>query len=160
MNRTLTNFVIDLLAAILLLGMLATGWILSFPLPPGTNKTYVLWGLARHQWGSIHAWISLGLLTGLAIHVVMHWSWISNVIAKQLRTKGDTTANRRRWGVVSLLLFVLLFSTFAWMTNRSVQPVDSANELESAGIAHLDRQSHANEAAPLIVSTPFNRLVA
>ena len=59
-----------MLASACLLTMVATGYVLRFPLPPGTNRTHVLWGLSRHEWGAIHSWASLGLLvviaTGLA----------------------------------------------------------------------------------------------
>lgn len=61
MNRTVINLVIDLAAALLLIGMMATGYILRFPLPTGTNKMLLLWGLTRHQWGEIH--LKAGLVT-------------------------------------------------------------------------------------------------
>jgi hypothetical protein len=40
MNRSLLNLTVDLLAAACLLAMVATGYILRFPLPPGTNRTH------------------------------------------------------------------------------------------------------------------------
>ena len=43
MNRTFRNLIVDLAAAFLFLGMMATGYILRFPLPPGTNKVMTLW---------------------------------------------------------------------------------------------------------------------
>jgi len=54
MNRTIANVIIDLAAALLFVGMIATGYILRFPLPPGSNRVLSLWGLTRHQWGGIH----------------------------------------------------------------------------------------------------------
>jgi hypothetical protein len=45
MNRTSVNLLIDLTAAVLLLGMVATGYILWFALPPGTQKDLMLWGM-------------------------------------------------------------------------------------------------------------------
>ena len=44
MTRTTGNLVVDLVAAVGLLGMVATGYILYFPLPPGTNRSHTLWG--------------------------------------------------------------------------------------------------------------------
>ena len=38
MSRTSVNLLVDLSAAALFLGMIATGYILGFALPPGTNK--------------------------------------------------------------------------------------------------------------------------
>lgn len=62
MNRTLLNLTINLLAGACLLVMMATGYILRFPLPPTTNRTHKLWELSRHEWGTIHSWASLVLL--------------------------------------------------------------------------------------------------
>jgi len=45
MNRTIANIIIDIIAAFLFLGMIATGYLLRFPLPPGSNKTLSLWGI-------------------------------------------------------------------------------------------------------------------
>jgi len=54
MNRTFINFITDALAALAMLGMIATGIILRFALPPGTSRSLALWGLTRHQWGDLH----------------------------------------------------------------------------------------------------------
>jgi hypothetical protein len=37
MNRTIANVIIDLAAALLFLGMIGTGYVLRFPMPPGTK---------------------------------------------------------------------------------------------------------------------------
>ena len=44
MNRTIANIIIDIVAAFLFLGMIATGYLLRFPLPPGSNKRLKLMG--------------------------------------------------------------------------------------------------------------------
>ena len=157
MNRTLTNLIIDLSAALLLVGMLATGWILKFPLPPGTNKTLALWGLTRHQWGGVHTWISIGLLAVLSVHVVLHWQWISSVIAKRLKVKSDTPANRRRWAAISLAFFVLLLVAFGWATYRGVVPSASTAEHDLTEDVRSDRHDMATDTLPTIVGAPSER---
>jgi len=52
MNKATLNLIIDVAAAILFLAMIVTGFILRFPLPPGTNKSLMLWSLTRHEWGN------------------------------------------------------------------------------------------------------------
>ena len=44
MKRLFDNLFIDLFAAALMVGMAATGYILRFPLPPGSNKSLGLVG--------------------------------------------------------------------------------------------------------------------
>lgn len=51
MKRTTVNLLVDLLAATFFVGMMATGYVLWFPLPAGSNKSLSLWGLTRHEWG-------------------------------------------------------------------------------------------------------------
>jgi hypothetical protein len=46
MKRIFDNLVVDLVAAVLMVAMMATGYILRFPLPPGTNNSLSLWGPA------------------------------------------------------------------------------------------------------------------
>ncbi|MEO8615533.1 MAG: hypothetical protein ABI600_10355 [Luteolibacter sp.] len=53
MNRSHPNLVVDLLAAVALLAMIATGDILRFPLPPTINRTHELWGMTWHDWALI-----------------------------------------------------------------------------------------------------------
>src|SRR5579875_927178 len=98
MKRTALNLLIDALAAICFLGMIATGYVLRFPLPPGTNKSLSLWGLSRHQWGGVHFWISLGLLAVLLTHLALHWQWVVTVVGRQLRLATNPQGRHLRSG--------------------------------------------------------------
>jgi len=124
MNRTILNIIIDLLAALLFLGMIATGYILRFPLPPGTNKSHILWSLSRHQWGEIHFWISLGLLVTMMIHLVLHWNWIVTVIGKRCHLVKSSHPSLFRCGAWTLGIIILSFTAFAWFAQTSVQEID------------------------------------
>jgi hypothetical protein len=84
MKRLFDNLFIDLFAAALMVGMAATGYILRFPLPPGTNKSLCLWGLSRHQWGDVHFWIGLALVTVILLHIVLHWQWLVITMRRKL----------------------------------------------------------------------------
>ena len=44
----------------------------------------LLWGLLRHQWGTAHAWISVILLSVLAVHVALHWRWLVMGLSRRL----------------------------------------------------------------------------
>lgn len=62
MTRTSINLAVDLAIAALFLALIATGFVLGFALPPGTNKGLCLWGLSRHQFGNIHLGVSFAFL--------------------------------------------------------------------------------------------------
>ena len=88
MKRTTLNLMIDLFAATLMLGMIATGFVLRFPLPPGTNKLRGLWGVSRHGWGTLHCGSSTALLISLFAHIVLHWHWLVSIIGKRFVRSG------------------------------------------------------------------------
>jgi hypothetical protein len=121
MKRTTVNLAIDLLAAALFLGMIATGYMLFFTLPPGTNKSLSLWGLSRHQWGQVHFCISLGLLAVLFLHLALHWQWLVVTIAKRLGLTRFQKGRHVRSGVITLLAVITALGLFAWVTEVSVR---------------------------------------
>jgi mono/diheme cytochrome c family protein len=120
MKRTTVNVFIDLLAAFLFVGMVVTGYLLYFTLPPGTNKTLSLWSLSRHQWGQVHFWISLGLLAVLLVHIALHWQWVLAIAAQRLGL-AKNPSHRPIWtGVITLLALVTVLVLFAWVAEVSV----------------------------------------
>lgn len=123
MNRTLVNIIIDLVATLLFLGMIATGYLLRFPLPPGSNKTITLWGLSRHQWGDIHFWISLGLLVVLVIHLALHWNWIVTVIGKRCHQVKASQPSLVRSATWTISVFTVLSIAFGWMAQRDAKEI-------------------------------------
>ncbi len=123
MSRTIVNLLIDLCAACLFLAMFLTGYILRFPLPPETNKTFSLWGLTRHEWGAIHFWISLGLILIILIHLALHWTWIVSVIGKRLGAASKTHPRLLRNAVIFSALLTLGLGLFAWAAHQSVRRI-------------------------------------
>ncbi|MCK6511179.1 DUF4405 domain-containing protein [Myxococcota bacterium] len=121
MKRTTLNQIIDLLAAVFFLGMIATGYILYFPLPPGTNKSHLLWSLTRHRWGEIHAWLGLGVLAILFLHLALHWSWIVVAVSQRLGLTRDPQAKHLKSGIITALVLLGILGAFAWITQVSVK---------------------------------------
>jgi hypothetical protein len=83
MKRTTLNFWVDTLALIVLLGMIETGLILKYLLPPGSGGRHggegtglTLWGMGRHDWGEVHWWLSVALIVLMIVHVWLHWDWV------------------------------------------------------------------------------------
>jgi hypothetical protein len=155
MNRTLLNLVIDLALAGIFLAMAATGYILAFALPPGTNKSTMLWTLTRHEWGTIHSWISVALITILLIHLALHWQWIISVIAKRIR-ESKSHPSQLKTGLIAVAVTVSLTLLFGWSAQRSVKPVSGSlpgicppdDQLGSETTAALD----ANEQREVTVA--------
>jgi hypothetical protein len=76
MSRNRINCLVDVLAYLAMAGLAATGVIVRFRLPAGSGSDAIL-GLTRHEWGGIHFWIAMALLVLMAIHVALHWTWVT-----------------------------------------------------------------------------------
>jgi hypothetical protein len=128
MKRLIDNLVIDLTAGALMIAMAATGYILRFPLPPGSNKSLSLWGLTRHQWGDVHFWISLALLGILFIHVVLHWQWI--VVSMRRKLRAAKVAPGPAWvsGLMTFVVIGAMLVLFARAAHQGVAMVSAARE--------------------------------
>jgi hypothetical protein len=125
MKRFLDNLSIDLVAALLMVGMLATGYILRFPLPPGTNKSLTLWGRTRHEWGDIHFWISLALLGVVLLHVGLHWPWLVTMLSRRLHLRAATAGRRLAAGLATLLAVAAAGILFGWAAQSSVREISA-----------------------------------
>jgi hypothetical protein len=102
MKRTTLNLSVDAAAFVVLA---STGVLVRYVLPPGSGRRSQVWGLDRHEWGTIHFWIAAAFLAVLAIHLVLHWRWITAVIAGK---RSDASGARFGLGAVGLLAVVAL----------------------------------------------------
>jgi uncharacterized membrane protein len=128
MKRVLDNLHVDLITAALMVAMVATGYILRFPLPPGSNKSLILWGLTRHQWGGIHFWISLGLLVLVAVHVYLHWQWIVVTVKRRFWGKTSPSKSSLASGLLTVLALTAGLVLFGWAAQSSVRAISEPIE--------------------------------
>ena len=122
MSRTVINLAVDLAAAALFAGMAATGYVIAFAMPPGTNRSLILWGMTRHQWGSIHLWVSFALLAVLLLHVCLHWPWVVSTLGKRLGLP-SAKGGLLRTAVPTLLALAAVTGLFAWATRAGVREI-------------------------------------
>ncbi|MBT9583873.1 DUF4405 domain-containing protein [bacterium] len=92
MNRPRLNFYLDWLAFLVLFSTVVTGLVLRLALPPGSGRleaggpdrpVLTLWGLTRHEWGTVHYAVSLAFLAVLALHVWLHRAWIGSLMRRE-----------------------------------------------------------------------------
>ncbi len=122
MSRTELNAIVDAIAYAGLVVLATTGLMLRWQMPPGSGGLHgmgpgsgagagsrpvtVVWGFSRHEWGSIHYWIALGLMSVLAVHLILHWKWIVCVLRG--KPHSDVSGGRFLLGVSGLVLVTLL----------------------------------------------------
>lgn len=104
LNRVL-NFIL-LLNGVFLLG---SGWVLDERLPRGrSGRGMSLLGLDRHEWGDLHAWSGYVVAALVAVHLMLHASWLWRVAAKTKPWKLATGL-----GTAAVLLAVFLLTPVA-----------------------------------------------
>lgn len=127
MRRDALNFVVDLLALVAMMGLIATGLVQRYLLPPGSRggRGLLLWGLGRHEWGDVHFWIAVALGALLVLHVALHWTWVCVLVTRWLRPAGapagvPSATKRSLGGLIFFVALVLLTAGFVWMAGRQM----------------------------------------
>ncbi len=94
MSRNTLNFIFDLLSLLNLLGLMGTGFLMKYVLPPGTGGLgrafhggagrgmhgKEFWSMTRHEWGDIHFYLAVGFVVLMIIHIILHWRWITQYV--------------------------------------------------------------------------------
>ena len=133
MKRSKLNFTFDAIAFAGFVFLTTTGVLMRYALPPGSRRFKTIWGLDRHEWGDIHFWISIVFLGLLAMHLVLHWRWIINIITGRPREGSGLRAGLGIVGIAGLL---------ALATAPLLSPVDT--NLESLSGRNLSSVQHGN----------------
>lgn len=130
MKRTNLNFLVDVLAAIALLGLAGTGILLTWILPPGTGHSLLLWGLDRHDWGEVHFWLAVAFMAGIVLHVLLHWAWVVITCASLGRGQPCPVGSRKRAlaGLLTVLVCAALLGGMWYAASASVQPTGETSE--------------------------------
>jgi hypothetical protein len=79
------NLLLDAVLLIIFTGLCAAAVVVRFVFPPGPNATgWMLWGLDYDAWNGIQFGLLAALAVGILVHVMLHWSWVCNVLASRL----------------------------------------------------------------------------
>ena len=92
MLRSTMNFILDMMSFLNLSGLIFTGFVMKYTLPPGTGGTgralhggtgrnvqvRDLWSMTRHEWGSIHFYLAVAFVILMIMHAILHWRWIKS----------------------------------------------------------------------------------
>jgi hypothetical protein len=84
------NLALDLLLLVVFVSLCTAAVIVRFVFPPGpAAKGWTLWSLDYDAWNGIQFGLLATLAVGILVHVMLHWSWVCNVVASRfLRGRG------------------------------------------------------------------------
>ncbi len=121
MTRNMLNFLIDLVTATVMVGMVATGLLIHFVLPAGSGSRRFVWGLARHDWGEVHFWLAMAAIAIVALHLALHWQWVCTMTGRVVGKKAGVGGWTRQVAGVSVIAAMALFCVgVVWIGQRSV----------------------------------------
>ena len=132
LQRNALNLLVDVLTLAVMLALAATGVMMKYVLPPGTSGRHggearILWGMDRHDLGSVHWALSLALAAVVLIHVALHWTWVCTSVRRWLGrtvTAGRTPAwARNLYGLGFLTATAAGVAGFVWVASASVEIV-------------------------------------
>jgi hypothetical protein len=146
MNRTLLNFWTDVASLVAMLGLLLTGGLVYFVLPPGSGRWATLFGWDRHQYGQLHFYFAVAAVTLLVLHVALHWRWVCCVVAKAQGREEPSAKARAAWaGVVAALVLGMPSAGVWWASSHVVRNAEGAG---SRGSAQSPRHALNNAETP------------
>jgi hypothetical protein len=120
MSKPTVNFLVDAVAFAAIMLLSTTGVLIRYVLPPGSGHFQQLWGMDRHQWGQVHFWIAVVLLSTLALHFVLHWHW---VVCMAKGRPGRDSAMRVGLAIVGVLALAgLMAAPFFGQVEQTGEP--------------------------------------
>lgn len=124
MQKNTLNFIVDLLAAILMIPIAATGVLLWLVMPPGSRGGHglTLWGWDRHQFGDLHLYLALTLVALVLLHVALHWTWVWMTVASFFKPRVNRPPATRKniVGLIAMLLSVGLVVAFLLVADANI----------------------------------------
>lgn len=107
------RYVVDVILFVCLGGMTLIGVLLGLVIPAGPvaaeSAKYFL-GLHRHQWGNIHAYLSIVFVVLMVVHIVLNWKWVKTR-TRQIFKRTGTPALVATGAAPFLVLFLFWAGT-------------------------------------------------
>jgi hypothetical protein len=107
MKRTDWKYAVDVLMFLSMLGIIVIGFLMAFAMESGPmvkeSEKYFL-GLHRHQWGTLHLYLSLFFTGILLFHLILEWSWIKGKTQKLFKARWKQALG----GMIFVSLFILV----------------------------------------------------
>lgn len=83
-DKAKLNLLIDIFLLLFLMLMAGIGFLIKYVLVSGDKRNLIygqnvnleLWGMDRHQWGTIHLIVSIAFLVLIILHIIFHWTMI------------------------------------------------------------------------------------
>jgi hypothetical protein len=148
------KYIVDVLLFICLGGMTLIGIVMGFVVPTGPaspeSSKYFL-GLHRHQWGNIHAYLSIAFVILTVVHIVLNWKWITAKTSQIFKKKAAPV-------LVSAAVVPFLVLLVFWLfTPKDAEKYQEFGR-EAPGIGRW-QEPDTDEKAPIAGETAAGRKI-
>lgn len=126
-----------------------------YRLPPGSGSRAIL-GYTRHEWGTIHFYAAIALTALVALHIILHWKWVTNTFGALLRPR---TARKAGAGIGGgALLAAIGLATAAVLASPWAFPIGigsgrGEHKGEGQGKGYRGGRASADTAVPTTPGT-------
>ncbi len=148
-TKTKINLIIDAIMFLQMMAIAGIGFMIKYVLVPGFKRNDIygrdvdltFWGLDRHEWGSIHLYISFTFLFLLILHIVLHWKMVVRIFKHMVSVRSV-----RIIITVTILVFSVLFFIGPLFVNPSVS--DWQGHHQHHGHHHGTESGQRNKQTP------------
>jgi len=142
-DKSKLNLSIDMILLLLMMPIAGIGFLMKWVLISGINRNPIygnnvdleFLGLSRHQWGTIHLFLSITFLVLLILHIYFHWKMIVIIFRRMIPGKTLCYLSAILLTVVSLLM--VSFPLF-------VKP-----EIVAKEVLHHNRNNNSHSESPV-----------
>jgi hypothetical protein len=143
MEKYKLNFTLDAATCLAFVGTAFTGLLFRFVFPSGPgSQTYTWLGLARPAWAVFHNISFLLMLSGISLHLALHWKWITTVAARYC--KKTSRAARINFTVDALMFWVFLLGSLSGI-------IFCLGDLLGAQVGSLWFQMHRGTGTAMVI---------
>jgi len=137
-DKAKLNLFIDAIMLVLLMAIAGLGFLIKYVLVPGykrnelynSNVELYYMGLTRHEWGSIHLWLSFIFLFLMLLHIILHWKMIKCIFSHMVTGKASR---------IVIAVFIGTIALFFALSPFFITPVVEPLQIKHAR-SHNSRQ--------------------
>ncbi|HPN54984.1 MAG TPA: DUF4405 domain-containing protein [Candidatus Moranbacteria bacterium] len=96
MNKSKTNYIIDLLALVSFLITAISGLAIKFFMPSGVRQGRLqeFLGIQKGSWSEVHDIFGIIFLILVVVHFLLHWNWVVCMTKSVLKLGSEECANK------------------------------------------------------------------
>ncbi len=148
MKKSTLNFAINILMFVCMSAIAGIGFLIKFTLIPGQerwikydrNVELYLFGMERHEWGTIHLVIGFVLLGLLILHIILHWKAITCVYNRFIQNAGVKKIIASVFIVICSLLII-----FSFFINPQIEEIEQDNGRQERSYKNSNKRESKNK---------------